>query len=132
MMSVLCAHHRKSVQYATKVHWPHQHRPWLADGWLCCTAGCCACRYMSAVEFSHTTLVADLTWLPGIEIDRQGKVYPIRCVTFGGGGRRGRRREAVGEVWPVCVRGGAPAAGSPAPPPPYLPCPGRHVRSKWL
>ena len=38
----------------------------------------CCCRYMSAVEYSHTTMVADLTWLPGIEIDRQGKVFGVR------------------------------------------------------
>jgi hypothetical protein len=33
---------------------------------------------MSAVEHSHTSTVCDLCWLPGVEIDRSGKVFAIR------------------------------------------------------
>eukprot|EP00199_Chlamydomonas_sp_CCMP681_P000882 CAMPEP_0119110888 /NCGR_PEP_ID=MMETSP1180-20130426/32687_1 /TAXON_ID=3052 ORGANISM="Chlamydomonas cf sp, Strain CCMP681" /NCGR_SAMPLE_ID=MMETSP1180 /ASSEMBLY_ACC=CAM_ASM_000741 /LENGTH=447 /DNA_ID=CAMNT_0007097533 /DNA_START=21 /DNA_END=1364 /DNA_ORIENTATION=- len=32
------------------------------------------CRYTAAVEFSHHTVVTDLQWLPGLEINGRGKV----------------------------------------------------------
>jgi hypothetical protein len=38
---------------------------------------------MSAVEHSHTTLVSDICWLPGIEVDRAGKVFNIRANSAG-------------------------------------------------
>jgi hypothetical protein len=42
-----------------------------------------ACRYMSSVEHSHTSVVGDVCWLPGIEVDRTGKVFPIRANSAG-------------------------------------------------
>jgi len=32
------------------------------------------CRYFSAIEFSHHSVVTDLRWLPGVEISNRGKV----------------------------------------------------------
>lgn len=33
---------------------------------------------MSAVEYSHISMVTDLQWLPGLEVDKYGKAYPLR------------------------------------------------------
>lgn len=41
------------------------------------------CRFLSSVDHSHTTSVCDLCWLPGIELDRAGKVFPIRANSAG-------------------------------------------------
>lgn len=38
---------------------------------------------MSFVEHSHTSAVADVCWLPGIEVDRTGKMFPIRTNSAG-------------------------------------------------
>lgn len=38
---------------------------------------------MSSVEHSHTSVVGDVCWLPGIEVDRTGKVFPIRANSAG-------------------------------------------------
>ncbi|KAF6260876.1 WD40-repeat-containing domain protein [Scenedesmus sp. NREL 46B-D3] len=40
-------------------------------------------KYMSSVEHSHTSAVADVCWLPGIEVDRTGKMFPIRANSAG-------------------------------------------------
>ncbi|WIA14707.1 hypothetical protein OEZ85_003200 [Tetradesmus obliquus] len=40
-------------------------------------------KYMSSVEHSHTSVVGDVCWLPGIEVDRTGKVFPIRANSAG-------------------------------------------------
>eukprot|EP00775_Hariotina_reticulata_P012026 gene12026-12171_t len=40
-------------------------------------------KFMSAVEHSHTTLVSDICWLPGMEVDRAGKVFNIRANSAG-------------------------------------------------
>lgn len=40
-------------------------------------------RYLSSVEHSHTTSVCDLCWLPGMEVDRSGKVFAIRANSAG-------------------------------------------------
>lgn len=45
---------------------------------------CLLChRYLSSVEHSHTTTVCDICWLPGIELDRSGKVFSIRANSAG-------------------------------------------------
>ncbi|KAI8468458.1 MAG: inner dynein arm I1 intermediate chain [Monoraphidium minutum] len=40
-------------------------------------------RFMSAVEASHSAPVADLQWLPGIEVDRSGRAFPVRAGSAG-------------------------------------------------
>jgi hypothetical protein len=35
------------------------------------------------VEHSHTTTVCDICWLPGVELDRSGKVFSIRANSAG-------------------------------------------------
>lgn len=40
-------------------------------------------RFMSAVESSHSTPVQDIQWLPGIEIDRAGRCFPVRAGSAG-------------------------------------------------
>lgn len=34
----------------------------------------CLCRYVTAVEFSHHSVVTDLQWLPGVELTSRGRV----------------------------------------------------------
>lgn len=46
-------------------------------------------RLLSAVEASHSAAVADIQWLPGIEVARGGRVLPTRAGSAGappGGG----------------------------------------------
>lgn len=45
------------------------------------------------MEHSHTTTVCDICWLPGIELDRSGKVFSIRANSAG---TSAQVREVVG------------------------------------
>jgi hypothetical protein len=66
---------------------------------------CAPCRYLSSVDHSHTTSVCDLCWLPGIELDRAGKVFPIRANSAGTSAQvRPARHQLCGTVpWHVAV-----------------------------
>lgn len=69
--------------------------------------------YTSAPDMSHKTRVTDLTWLPGLEITRDGKVggTPFAMWPEGGGSFRGcpeEQRRAQGQVpgdWAVLGAG---------------------------
>jgi hypothetical protein len=70
--------------------------------------GCClaaACRYMSSGQHSHTSVVGDVCWLPGIEVDRTGKVFPIRANSAGTSAQVSARtiiNNAAGAVAMLC------------------------------
>jgi hypothetical protein len=63
---------------------------------------------MSAVEASHAAPVADLQWLPGIEVDRLGRAFPVRAGSAGTSHQSLARSGTLGAAAIAALQAGSP------------------------
>jgi hypothetical protein len=63
---------------------------------------------MSAVEASHAAPVADFQWLPGIEVDRAGRAFPVRAGSAGTSHQSLARSGTLGAAAIAALQAGSP------------------------